>query len=72
VSFLDDVWTTFNWLAITIPFFVAYGTYEFGERKRLPAAVSYAFAACAFLSLYVGYYFAYPVLGFPAWMRWFQ
>jgi hypothetical protein len=71
MSILDDAWTTVNWLAITFPFILAYSGFQYGEGKKLSKPVSYFFAAIIFVLMAGLYYFVYPLLGFPAWMRWF-
>ena len=71
MSFLDDLWSTINWLAITFPFILAYGAFEFGKLWRFPKILQYFLAAAVFVGMLAIYYLIYPILGFPAWMRWF-
>jgi hypothetical protein len=71
MSFLDDVWSTINWLAITIPFILAYSVFQYCDLKHLPKFVAYFMAVAVFVVMLAIYYFIYPILGFPAWMRWF-
>jgi hypothetical protein len=68
---LDDLWTTVNWLAVTIPFFVGAGAYGLTtDTWKWPAVLGLGVAAVIVAACFVGLYFLYPVVGFPAWMRW--
>jgi len=68
---LDIFIESWNWLSLTIPFFIAGGAFIFlREKLRAPTII----AAIAFLitlgAIWVGLYFLYPVIHFPLWMRW--
>lgn len=68
---LDDIWTTVNWLAITIPIFVAAGVYNIlTEGWKWPQPMALVTAAIVAAVCFVGLYFLYPIVGFPAWMGW--
>lgn len=68
---LDDLWTTVNWLAVTIPFIIGAATFgHLTDMWKWPAALALPLAAVIVLACFVGLYFLYPICGFPAWMRW--
>jgi hypothetical protein len=62
---------TINWLAITVPFFAAWGAYEAVKDRAFPKAIAGIAGLAILAAIFVGYALTYRHIGFPMWMRWF-
>jgi hypothetical protein len=67
---IEDIISTLNWLAFTVPIGLAYVVIEKLKDRKSSKGISIGggifAAAVAFLLLF----FLYQAVGFPFWMRW--
>jgi len=61
-----------NWLSLILPFPLAGGTHAFFRARNVPNWLAVVPAVVVFGFVLAVYYFSYPYLGFPLWMRWFH
>lgn len=69
---VDGLVELLNWLSLILPFPLAGSTYAYFKSKNLPNVVALIPAVFVFLFVIGVYYFTYPYLTFPLWMRWFH
>lgn len=67
---IEEIATTLNWLAITVPFFVAAGIFQALKQIKAPGALALLGAAVTIAAIWFGYFHLYDLIGFPAWMGW--
>lgn len=61
-----------NWLALLLPFLLAGWVHGLFKSKNVPGWVAFIPAVLMFGVVLSAYYYAYPYLSFPLWMRWFH
>jgi hypothetical protein len=67
---IDDLVSTLNWLAFTVPIIATGGVFSLLKKKRVPATLSGAAAFCTLALILACLFYFYRLTGFPCWMRW--
>ncbi|MFZ1107376.1 MAG: hypothetical protein WAN43_03365 [Rhodomicrobium sp.] len=67
----EKLFDTINWLAVTVPFFAAWGAYSALQEKAFPKAIASIAGLAILAAIFGGYTLTYQYTGFPMWMRWF-
>lgn len=67
---LNGVLEALNWFSILLPFWLSGSGADYVRSKKAPNWIVVVVTMLVFLFVLAAYYFAYPHLGFPYWMRW--